>query len=105
MSFKPVGGLIGSAGIRSKNSGAIQALKVRQLAKDAISRELYDFPGDLANSVKVKSYKNGVLTIGCPPLVATELQMRSGGLKNAINKALGGNFVKGLRFRVLWVEG
>lgn len=101
MTFKAVGSLIGSAGIRSKNSGAILALKVRQLAKETIARELYDFPGDLADSVKVKSYKNGVLTIGCPTIVAAELQMRSGGLKKAINKALGGNFVNGLRFRVL----
>lgn len=101
MTFKAVGSLIGSAGIRSKNSGAILALKVRQLAKETIERELFDFPGDLADSVKVKSFKNGVLTIGCPTIVAVELQMRSGGLRESINGALGKNFVRVLRFRVL----
>ncbi len=100
MSFKPVGSLISTSVVRSKTPDAILALRVRQIAKEAINRELFDMPRDLLAAIKVKSYRKGVLMVSAPQLLAAELQMRSGGLKETINRGLGGKIVKGLRFRV-----
>jgi len=100
MAFKRVGSLISSSVVRSKSPDAILALRIRQIAKEAIKRELFDFPDDLIASIKVKSFKNGVLAVSCQPIVAAELKMRSGGLRESINRELGGKIVKGLRFRV-----
>lgn len=99
MSFKPVGSLLGSLTRRSKTPGAILALQVRQAAKETIERELFDMPKDMVDLIRIKSFKNGLLVVNAPPLVAAELSMRSGGLEKAINKALGGSIVRSLRFR------
>ena len=99
MSFKTVGSLIGSIAGRSKAPDAILALQVRQIAKEVIGRELFDVPKDLVDSIKVKTFKNGVLVIGSVPLLAAELQMRSGGLKDNINSAIGKVVVRQIKFR------
>lgn len=99
MSFKPIGSLIGSLARRSKTPEAILALQVRQVAKEVVARELFDLPKDLVDSIRIKSFKNGLLVINAPPLLAAELTMRSGGLRESINKVLGKDFVRVLRFR------
>ena len=99
MSFKPVGSLLGSITRRSKTPDAIVALQVRQVAKDVIGRELFDIPKDIVDSIKIKSFKNSLLVVSAPPLVAAELKMRSGGLKDNINKRLGVTTVRQIRFR------
>lgn len=97
--FKPVGSLIGSLARRSKTPEAILALKVRQAAKKTIERELFDMPEDLVGLIRVKSFKNGLLVVSAPPLLAAELSMRSGGLEKAINRTLGETVVRSLRFK------
>ncbi len=99
MTFKPVGSLLSSLARRSKTPEAILALQVRQVAKEVIEREMFDMPKDMVDSIRVKSFKNGLLVISAPPLLAAELSMRSGGLEKAINKTLGGLIIRSLRFK------
>ena len=99
--FKPVGSMLGSLTRRSKTPEAILALQVRQAAKDTIGRELFDMPKDVVDSIRVKSFKNGLLVVCAPPLIVAELSMRSRGLKDAINETLGKRIVRDLRLRAL----
>ncbi len=101
MAFKSLGSLIGTSVSRSKTPDAILALRIRQIAKASIEREFFDFPKDLLDAVKVRSYKRGVLTVSAPQIVAAELQMRFSGLRETINKELGGKIIKDLRLRGL----
>lgn len=99
MSFKPIGSLLGSLTKRSKTPEAILALQVRQVAKETIERQLFDVPKDLVDLIRVRSFKNGLLVVNAPPLLAVELSMRSRGLEKAINRTLGGVIVRSLRFK------
>lgn len=97
--FKPVGSLLSSFTRHSKTPDAILALQVRQAAKETIERELFDMPKDLVDSIRIKSFKNGLLVVNAPPLLAAELSMRSGGLERSINRALGGIIIRSLKFK------
>lgn len=98
--FKPVGAIIGNKRF-GKSSGAVMALQVRRIAADVIAKECADLPNEILSKIRVKTYKNGDLTIVCPPLVAAELYMRSGGLKKVMNKEFGRGLVRNLKFKVL----
>ena len=97
--FKPVGSLIGNLHLSTKSKDAIFALKVKKTAEDVISKICQDLPNEAIAQIKVKSFRNGQLTILAPTLVSLELKMRSEGLKDQINKALAKNIVKTIRFR------
>ena len=97
--FKPVGSIIASRGRFGKSSGAILALQVRGAAKKILEGVCVDLGEDVAGSVKVKSFKNGVLNIVAPGLLSTELYMRSSGLKKEINRVLGEEIVGKIRFK------
>lgn len=75
------------------------ALQVRGAAKKILEGICVDLEEDLVKSVKVKSFKNGVLNIVAPGLLSAELYMRSSGLKKEINEILGKNLVKKIRFK------
>ena len=97
--FRPVGSLIGNLHLGTKSKDAIFALKVKKVAKDAIEKICGDLPQEAISQIRVKSFRNGQLTILAPTLVSLELKMRSEGLKDQINKALAKNIVKTIRFR------
>ena len=96
--FKPIGAIIGNRRF-GKSSDAILALGVRRVAQEVING--LDLPNKVKATIKVKTFKNGVLTVGCPPLVAAELYMRFEELKKGMNGKLGGSSVGDLRFKVL----
>lgn len=96
--FKPVGSILAARRF-GKSSGAILALSIKQVALEAISRELADLGDEILGTIAVKTYKNGTLTISCPQLVAAELYVRSGGLKRDINRVLGGEIIEKIVFR------
>ena len=98
--FRPVGSLIGNLHLHTKSKDAIFALKVKKTAGDLILNVCQDLPKEAIAQIKVKSFKNGQLTILAPTLVSLELKMRSGGLKNEINQALGKEIIKRLVLRV-----
>ena len=95
--FRPIGAIIGNRRF-GKSSDAILALGVRRVAQEVING--LDLPNKVKATIKVKTFKNGVLTISCSPLVAVELYMRSEELKKGMNERLGKVLVKDLRFRV-----
>ena len=97
--FRPVGSLIGNLHLHTKSKDAIFALKVKKTAGDVISKVFQDLPKEAVVQIKVKSFRNGQLTILAPTLVSLELKMRSQGLKDQINKALAKDIVKTIRFR------
>ena len=97
--FKPVGGMIGVRGRFGKSGDAVAAIQVRQVATKVINDELADLPKEVLGLIVVKTYKNGVLTIACPPMVSAELYMRSSGLIKGINGVLGKELVYEIRFR------
>ena len=94
--FKPIGAIIGNRRF-GKSSDAILALGVRRVAQEVING--LDLPNKVKATIKVKTFKNGVLTISCSPLIAAELYMRSEELKKGINERVGGDLVKGLIFK------
>ena len=97
--FRPVGSLIGNLHLHTKSKDAIFALKVKKVAKDAIEKICGDLPQEAISQIKVKSFRNGQLTVLAPTLVAVELKMRSEGLKDQINKAFGKEIVSRIIFR------
>lgn len=98
--FRPVGSIIGNLHLRSKSQGAIFALQVKGVAKGVIEKICRDLPKEAIAQIKIKSFRNGQLTIVAPTLVAVELKMRSDGLKSEINKAFGEDIIKRIVFRV-----
>lgn len=96
--FKPIGSLIYKLPNKTSARGAISALLVRHVAKEAIDRELVDFPQEVLSAIKVKSFKAGVLTVATTPTLAAELHMRSGGLIKDINKKVGQRLLSRIRF-------
>ncbi len=99
--FTRIGSLLKSVPTRSRAPGPILALQIRQAAKEVLDKVLSDYPEDLAKKVKVKTFKNGVLTVTSPQLMSAELQMRSEGLKRDINKIIRGDLVKRIVFRTV----
>ncbi len=99
--FKPIGDLIRSIPARSRSPKAMVALTVRNAAKDAIAVVCDDLPAEMLAKIKPSVFKNGTLTITAPQMVTSELHVRSEGLKEEINKALGRKIVKSLRFRTI----
>lgn len=97
--FRPVGSLIGNLHLGVKSKDAIFALQVKKVAEDVIQKICQDLPKEAIAQIKVKSFRNGELTIVAPTLVAVELKMRSEGLKNDINQATGKEIIKRLIFR------
>ena len=97
--FRPVGSLIGNLHLRTKSQDAIFALKVKKVAGDVIVNVCQDLPKEAIAQIKIKSFRNGQLTILAPTLVSAELKMRSEGLKDQINRALGKDIVEKIRFR------
>lgn len=98
--FKSLGSLIKSPNTKFKKNDAIFALQIRQVAKKSIRTVCSDLPSEVTDSLHIKSVKNGVLTINAPSLVAAELQMRSGGLIEDINRQLGQKILHKIRFKV-----
>jgi len=98
--FRPVGSLIGNLHLGTKSKDAIFALKVKKVAKDAIEKICGDLPQEAISQIRVKSFRNGQLTILAPTLVSLELKMRSEGLKDAINKTFGKEVIRRIVFRV-----
>lgn len=96
--FKPIGVILGNRRF-GKSSQAVLAIQVRRVAQDVIGKVCSDLPAEILATIKVKTYKNGVLTIACGQMVAAELHMRSEGLKKAINRQLGDKFIARIVFR------
>ena len=92
--FKPVGSLIGNLRLHTKSQDAIFALKVKRVAGDVIVNVCQDLPKEALAQIKVKSFRNGQLTILAPTLVSLELKMRSEGLKDQINKVFAKDIIK-----------
>src|SRR3989344_903390 len=97
--FRPVVSLIGNLHLGTKSKDAIFALKVKKVAGDVIVNVCQDLPKEAIAQIKIKSFRNGQLTILAPTLVSAELKMRSEGLKDQINRALGKDIVEKIRFR------
>src|SRR3990172_1318602 len=98
--FRPVGSLIGNLHLRPKSQDAILALQVKRIAQEQIAKTVQDLPKEAIAQIKVKSFRNGQLTIVAPTLVSLELKMRSEGLKNEINRGLAKDIIKKIVFRV-----
>ena len=98
--FRPVGSLIGNLHLHTKSKDAIFALKVKKTAEDVIPNVCHDLPKEAISQIKVKSFRNGQLTVLAPTLVSAELKMRSEGLKDAINKTFGKEVIRRIVFRV-----
>lgn len=98
--FIPVGDLLKTLPRRSKIPDAILAIHVRRAFDDCLEKACADLPAQTLTEVKASVFKNGMLTVVAPGLVSAELSMRSSGLREEINKALGRDIVKKLRFRV-----
>ena len=98
--FNSIGDLVKSAPGRAKSTDAIFALQVRQAAKQALKNECGDLVSGVMEQIKVTTFKTGVLTIKAPSIIGGELYTRASGLKKDINRQLGRNIVRELRFKV-----
>jgi len=97
--FTRIGSVLKTTPHRSKSTEPLLALKIRQAAKEVLDKVLASYPEELVKKVKVKTFKNGVLTITSPTLLAAELNTRSEGLKGDINRALNKNIIEKIRYR------
>lgn len=97
--FIKAGTLFSSLTRRSKVSGAINALLVRQAFDEVLKEECADLPQEILEKTRATSFKSGVLTVKTTRLATVELSMRSGGLVKAMNEDLGKKAVTGLRFK------
>lgn len=97
--FVRAGSLFSSLTRRSKVSGAVNAILVRQAFDEVLKVECADLPAEVLEATKASSFKSGVLTIKTTRLAGVELSMRSGGLIRGVNELLGKRAVKGLRFK------
>lgn len=99
MSFVQVGNLLRTLPKRSRTPEAIIALHVRQVFGDSLKKACADLPETSLALVRASTFKGGVLNVIAPSLLSAELNMRSGGLIQDINEALGRKAVKRLKFR------
>lgn len=97
--FIRAGSLFSSLTRRSKVSGAVNAILVRQAFDEVLRRECADLPVEILDKTKAVSFKSGVLTVKTTRLASAELSMRSDGLIKGVNEGVGKKVVKGLRFR------
>lgn len=97
--FTRIGSILKTTPRRQKSADSLFALQIRQITKEVLDKILEDYPEEFSKSVKVKSFKNGVLSVVSPRLLSVELHTRSGGLIKDINKALGKNIIERIRFR------
>jgi len=97
--FKKVGSLIKLSPKYNKSQGSISAIMIRQIAKQALSDMLRDYPEDLVKKIKPTVYKNGTLNVECPSTASAELYMRSGELIAAVNHKVGLKILKNIRFK------
>ena len=97
--FRPVGSLIGNLHLGTKSKDAIFALKIKKVAEGVIPEVCQDLPKEAIVQIKVKSFRNGQLTILAPTLVSLELKIRSEGLKDQINKAFGKDIIEKIKFQ------
>jgi len=98
--FKSLGSFLNTPSTAKRHGGYILALYVRLAASESIKELFRDLLLGSLKDVKVSTFKNGVLTIRTASLLATELQMRSEGLKKEINRKLGKKVVEKIRFRI-----
>lgn len=98
--FIKAGSLFSSLTRRSKVSGAINALLVRQAFDEVLGKVCADLPAEILEATKAVSYKSGILTVKTTRLAAAELSMRSSGLIKRVNEVLGRRIVVRLRFKV-----
>lgn len=97
--FKSVGDLVKEIPSRTRASNAIVALQIRQIALDVIKKTMKSLPEEALGQIKVTTYKSGVLTIYAPPILLSELKMRSGGLIRDINSLFEKTLVRDLKLR------
>lgn len=97
--FVRIGSILKKTPRRSKSPDAFLALQVRQVAKEVLERICEQYPEDIGKTVKVKTFKNGTLTVASPTLLSAELHARSEGLKEDINGVLGKKIVEKIRFK------
>ncbi|OGD85532.1 hypothetical protein A2164_00795 [Candidatus Curtissbacteria bacterium RBG_13_35_7] len=98
--FTRVNNILNTLPKRKKGAGTFLALRVRQTTKEVLDKMCRDYPEEVARSVKVKTFKNGILTVQSPQLLSAELHTRSGELKEDINRVLGKDVVEKIRFRI-----
>lgn len=98
--FKPIGSLIFEPSI-SRKTGTIGALRVRQVAKEVIERQLNDLPADILKQIQIKTFKNGVLRITAPVIISGELHMASMEILKNINFKLRSMVVKKIYFKAV----
>lgn len=96
--FIKAGSLFSSLTRRSKVSGAINALLVRQAFDEVLKKECADLPEEILEKTKAISFKSGVLTVKTTRLTGVELSMRAGGLIKGMNEGLGKKVVIRLKF-------
>lgn len=97
--FTRINSILKTTPRRSKSNQSILALQIRQVAKQELDKILKDYPEEITKTVKIKSFKNNTLYIVSPTLLSAELHTRSEGLRDDINKSLGGEIIKKFRFR------
>jgi len=97
--FDSVGSLLGTLPKRGKLNGALAALSVRRAFDMALRDVCGDLPPESLGKVKAKSFKDGVLLVGCQGLILGELTMRSGSILKSTNTQLGKRAVTKLRFK------
>ncbi len=97
--FKNVGSLIKLSPKYQKSQGALSAIAVRQIARECLIRMSRDYPEEVAKKIKVTTYSRGVLTVVAPPVVSSDLYMRSGDLVDIINKKAGGKILRRVLFK------
>lgn len=98
--FNSLRDLVKTVPVRSRRPEAIIALQIRQIAKESLFKICADLPKEVLDSARVSSFKNGVLLVKAPHLLATELQMRSSELVDDINRTIGKKAVFKLRFKI-----
>lgn len=101
MNFIKVNDLIKSLPKRSKTPEALIAIQVRQIAREALFAKCADLPREILEKVRVLSFRNGTLTLKAPSLLSAELYTRSDGLVDYVNRAIGKEVVKRIKFKVV----
>lgn len=97
--FKSVGTLLNFPQLGTRKRTFL-ALQVRAAARQSLKNLCVDLDPEIIESIRVLSFDGRILKITASSLVCAELQMRSGGLKKAINNKLGGGIVRKIQFKV-----
>ncbi len=97
--FDSVGSLLGTLSKSAKLNGALAALSVRRAFDIALRDVCKDLSPESLDTVKAKSFKDGILTVTCRGIISGELTMRSVSLLAGVNEVLGRRVVLKLRFK------